>query len=191
MKVVAINGSPNPDGNTSIMLNKVLEEVAKEGIETKLIQIGGKTIQGCRGCRACFVKKDQKCIFNNDIFNEVFSEAAQADAIILGSPTYFADMTAELKAFIDRAGYVALANDRMFRRKVGAAVAVNRRGGAVGVQASINHVFLINEMIVPGSTYWNIGVGLQKGDVAADDEAMANMANLGQNIAWLLKKLNN
>ena len=112
-----------------------------------------------------------------------------ADCIILGSPVYFSMMTPELKAFIDRAGYVARANSDMFKRKVGAAVVAVRRAGAIPTFDAINHFFLISQMIVPGSSYWNIGVGQKKGDVKNDEEGMKTMIDLGNNIVWLLKRL--
>ena len=121
--------------------------------------------------------------------NEIIAKMVEADGIILGSPTYFADMTSEMKALIDRAGFVARMNDNLFSRKVGAAVVVNRRGGAMTVMDSINHMFLMSRMIVPGSTYWNFGVGLQPGDVEKDEEALENMKDLGGTIAWLIKQL--
>lgn len=189
MKVIAINGSPHADGNTAIMLKKVLAEIEKEGIETELIHIGKSNIHGCRGCFACATAQNKKCAFNDDIFNELFAKVLQADALILGTPTYFSDMTPEMKSFIDRAGLVAVVNGNLLRRKVGAGVAVHRRGGAVSVQASLNHMFLTNEMIIPGSTYWNFGVGRNKGEVESDQEGLQNMANLGGQIAWLLKKI--
>lgn len=190
MKVVAINGSPRHDGNTEIMLNKVLETVAKHGHETNLIQIGGTDIHGCRGCWACKKLQNRKCVFNDDILNEILEEVYTADAIVLGTPSYFSDMTPELKAFIDRAGVVALGNGKLFKHKIGAAVVAERRGGGSSIQASIHHMFLMSEMIIPGSTYWNFGFGCDKGEVANDCEAMANMENLGENICFLLDKLN-
>jgi multimeric flavodoxin WrbA len=110
-----------------------------------------------------------------------------ADALILGSPTYFTDVTAELKALLDRSGLVALANGRLFRGKIGAAVVAVRRGGATHVFDTINHMFMMSQMIVPGSTYWNMGLGLDKGEVQADAEGLNNMLNLGETIAWLGK----
>ena len=189
MKAIAINGSPRKGGNTEYLLNKVLEPIAAAGIETELIQVGGQAIRGCMACGQCFKKQDRKCVIANDMGNEVIAKLLECDAMILGSPTYFADLTPELKAVIDRAGYVAIANGRLFKRKIGAGVAVNRRGGAIHVQDSINHMFLMSQMIVPGSTYWNMGVGREIGEVAGDEEALNNMRDLGETIAWLLKAL--
>jgi len=189
MKVIAINGSPRKGGNTETMLRKVLEPIAEAGIGTELIQIGGKQIRGCVACYQCRKNKNARCANDTDVVNEIIAKMIEADAIILGSPTYFADMTSEMKALIDRTGFVVRANDNLFSRKIGAAVAVHRRGGATNVMDSINHMFLMSRMIVPGSTYWNFGVGMQPGEVEQDKEALENMQDLGTTIAWLIKKL--
>ena len=107
-----------------------------------------------------------------------------ADGIILGTPTYFSNVSTEIKALIDRAGLVAIANDQMFKRKVGAAVVAVRRAGATDAFDAINKLFLINQMIIPGSVYWNMGFGLQRGAVAEDEEGLKIMKTLGENIAW-------
>jgi multimeric flavodoxin WrbA len=190
MKVTAINGSARKDGNTAILANTVLAELENEGIETELIQLAGKTIRGCIACGKCYENQDGRCIIDKDIVNECIAKMAQSDGIILASPTYFADVTAEMKALIDRAGYVARANSHLFARKVGAAVAAVRRAGSIHVLDSINHFFLISQMIVPGSSYWNLGIGRQIGDVEADEEGLDTMKDLGRNMAWLLKKIN-
>jgi multimeric flavodoxin WrbA len=189
MKAIAFNGSPRKGGNTEYLLKKVLEPIKEAGIETELVQIGGLQLRGCIGCYKCRENKNSKCAVTTDRMNEFIAKMIEADAIILGSPTYFADMTSDMKALIDRSGFVAGGNGRLFSRKIGAAVAVHRRGGATNVVDSINHLFLISRMIVPGSTYWNFGVGLKKGDVENDEEALANMKDLGETIAWLVKSL--
>ena len=189
MKAVAINGSPRKGGNTEQMLNIVLDTIKKSGTETKLIQIGGTNIHGCRGCWACAKIKNGKCAFNDDILNELLDEVYSADALILGTPSYFADMTPELKAFIDRVGVVAGSIGNTLKHKIGAAVIAQRRGGGPAIQASIHHMFLMKEMIIPGSLYWNFGIGRDKGEVQSDEEAKANMVNLGENIVWLLEKI--
>lgn len=189
MKVIAFNGSARKDSNTAILLNHVLDELNKEGFETELFQLAGKKIHGCIACRKCFENKDQRCSIKDDVLNECIEKMLQAQGILLGSPTYFADLTTEMKALIDRAGYVARGNDYMFRRKVGAAVVAARRAGSVHAFDSINHFFLISQMIVPGSNYWNMALGLNKGDVEKDEEGVQTMKLLGQNMAWLLKKI--
>jgi multimeric flavodoxin WrbA len=189
MKAVAINGSPRAGGNTEIMLKKVLEPLEAAGWSTEYRQIGGKPVRGCLACFKCVERKNGRCVIESDVVNEYLELMYEADAIILGSPTYFADVTAELKALIDRAGFVALANGGAFSGKIGAAVVAVRRGGATHVFDTINHMFLISSMIVPGSLYWNLGMGLDKGDVLGDNEALRNMAHLGQAIAWLGKAM--
>ena len=189
MKAIAINGSPRPGGNTEIMLKKVLEPLEAAGWSTEYLRIGGKTVRGCIACFKCFEKRNRRCSVEKDDMNDYLEQIYAADAVILGSPTYFTDVTPELKALIDRAGFVALANGGLLRGKIGAAVVAVRRGGATHVFDTINHMFLLSSMIVPGSIYWNLGLGLNKGEVLEDDEAMRNMNHLGQTIAWLGKAI--
>ena len=189
MKVVAFNGSARKDGNTAILVNYALRELEIEGIETEMIQLSGQTIRGCLACYQCFEQKDQRCSNKSDIVNECIQKIIEADGVIMASPTYFSDVSAELKALIDRAGLVAKANDNLFRRKVGAAIIAVRRGGEIHAFDTINHFYLLGEMIVPGSIYWNMGFGLQKGEVEKDEEGIRTMKHLGQNMAWLLKKI--
>lgn len=189
MKVVAFNGSARKDGNTALLVRRVFAELEAEGIETELVQLAGQTIRGCTACYQCFERKDQRCAVTKDILNDCLAKMIAADGIILASPTYFSDVTAEMKALIDRAGFVARANGDLFRRKVGAAVVAVRRGGEIHAFDTINHMFLIEQMIIPGSCYWNMGIGRNIGDVEADEEGMKTMTLLGQNMAWLLKKL--
>ena len=185
MYAVAINGSPRKGGNTEILLKNVLQPLEQAGWQTELVQVGGKNIRGCLACGKCREKQNMQCVVDNDIFNETMAKMVKADAIILGSPTYFADVTAELKALLDRSGYVALSNNRAFRGKIGSAVVAMRRAGAVHVFDTINHMFQINQMIIPGSSYWNLGIGRDKGEVEGDAEGLRNMKNLGETIAWL------
>lgn len=189
MKVIAFNGSARKDGNTAILIKQVFSELEEQGIETEMIQLSGQKIPGCIACYKCFENKDQRCSVKNDVVNDCIEKMLQADGIILASPTYFADVSSELKALIDRAGLVARANDDMFRRKVGAAVVAVRRAGSIHAFDSINHFFLISQMIIPGSSYWNMGFGLEKGDSKKDEEGLQTMATLGRNMAWLLKKI--
>jgi len=189
MKAVAFNGSPRKGGNTELLLQKVLEPIKAAGIDTELIQVGGTDIKGCRACFGCMKLKNRKCVFDDDKLNEWLEKAFDADAIIIGSPTYFAAMSAETKALVDRLGFVAIANGGLLSRKVGAAVVAVRRGGATSVQDSINHMFLMSRVIVPGSTYWNMGYGLEKGEAGNDDEGLRNMKDLGETIAWLVKMI--
>ena len=190
MKVVAFNGSARKDGNTAILVKRVAEELEGEGIETELVQLSGERIRGCTACMGCITNKDQRCTIDDDVVNDCIAKMIEADGIILASPTYFADISAEMKALIDRAGFVARANDELFRRKVGAAVVAVRRAGAIHAFDSINHLFFISQMIVPGSSYWNVGMGHAKGAVSEDEEGLETMRVLGQNMAWLMKKIN-
>ncbi len=189
LKVVAFNGSALKDGNTAILLRRVLAVLKAEGFETELIQLAGQQIRGCTACRTCFATKNQRCIIEDDNVNLYIQKMAEADGILLGSPTYFGMMSSEMKALIDRAGSVARANPDMMKRKVGAAVVAVRRAGGMSTFDAINHFFLISQMIVPGSSYWNIGIGNKKGEVENDAEGMETMETLGKNMAWLIKKL--
>ncbi|RJP26236.1 MAG: flavodoxin family protein [Candidatus Omnitrophota bacterium] len=189
MKVIAFNGSARKDGNTAILIRKVLEELEKEGIATEMIQFSGEALRGCLACYQCFKNKNARCSNDQDIVNHCIEKMIEADGIILGSPTYFSDVSAEMKALIDRAGLVSRANDMLFSRKIGAAVVAVRRGGEIQAFDTMNHFFLISQMIVPGSCYWNMGFGLDKGEVNKDEEGLKTMAVLGQNMAWLLKKI--
>jgi multimeric flavodoxin WrbA len=188
MKVVAFNGSPRKNGNTSILIGYVFKKLQKQGITTEMVQLGDKKIKGCIACYKCREKKNKQCVIKTDIVNQCIDKMLKADAIILASPTYVTDVTAEMKALIDRACLVAKANDDMFRRKIGAAVVAVRRGGATHAFDTMNHFFLISQMIVPGSCYWNLGIGLAPGDVHKDEEGIRTMKLLGENMAWLLKK---
>ncbi|MGE4503728.1 MAG: flavodoxin family protein [Desulfovibrionaceae bacterium] len=185
MYALALSGSPRKGGNTDLLLSTVLERLSAKGFETELVRVGGKPIRGCMACRKCFENKDGKCSVTTDGFNDIVEKMFRADAIIIGSPTYFSDVSAETKAVLDRAGMVSIANGFALQGKVGAAVVAVRRGGATHVFDSINHMYLMSQMIVPGSTYWNMGYGLNEGEVANDAEGMRNMRHLGDAIAWL------
>ncbi len=189
MKVIAFNGSARKDGNTSILLNMVFNELKEEGIGTEIYSLAGKPIQGCIACYKCFENKNKRCAVEKDIINECIQKMIEADGILLGSPTYFADVSASMKALIERCGMVSRANGDMFKHKVGAAVVAVRRAGAMHVFNSLNSFFLISQMIVPGSSYWNLAIGRQPGEVNNDPEGVQTMKNLGKNIAWLLKKI--
>jgi multimeric flavodoxin WrbA len=190
MKVVGISTSPRKDGNTALLIKTVFTELEKHGIETELIQLAGQPVRGCQACNACRKNRDRRCVIGDDPVNACIEKLAAADGIILGSPTYFADVNAEMKALIDRVGYVSRANDNLLKHKVAAAVTAVRRGGGIHTFDTINHFFLINGMIVVGATYWNMVYGREIGEVQKDDEGMANMRAIGENMAWLLQKLN-
>lgn len=186
MKVVAFNGSPRKDGNTSILIKHVFNELEKQSIGTELMQLSEKEIRGCIACYKCIENKDQRCAVKNDAANEYIEKMLGAEGIILGSPVYFNDVTPEMKALIDRTGYVSRANGRMFKNKVGAAVAAVRRSGAVHTIDSMNHFFLSGEIILVGRA---IGMGRERGEVEKDEEGMRLVKTLGQRMAWLLKKI--
>ena len=188
MKVIALNGSPRKEGNTFTLINYVLKEISAEGIETEVIQLRGKKIHGCIACNKCFANKDNRCAVDDD-FNGLLEQMMAADGIILGSPVYVSGVTPEIKAVMDRGCIVSTANGGLFTRKAGAAVAAVRRAGSVTTLDSLNHFFLYNQMIVPGSSYWNLGIGLNPGDVENDKEGLNTMLNLGKNMAWILKKM--
>jgi multimeric flavodoxin WrbA len=187
MKVVAFNGSPRKNGNTYTLLKTVLDELEKEGIETELIHVGDRSIHGCIGCGMCRKNSNNKCVFNDDIVNECIDKMIDADGIILGSPVYFADLSSQMKAFIDRVGFVTRP-DRLLKRKVCASVVSQRRNGSIAAFNTMNNLFTISESIVVGSSYWNQGIGGAAGDVINDHEGLEIMKTLGTNMAWLLHK---
>lgn len=187
MKVLAINGSPRKNGNTALLLHEVLAPLREAGWDVESVQLGGKKIQGCRGCGKCAELKNGCCVFDNDILNELLQKMLAADAMILGTPCYFTDISAELKALVDRAGYVAYVNGGLFQGKIGAAVVAAGRAGATHAYDSINHMFLMSRMLVPGSTFWNVGFGHAEGEAANDAPALENMRHLGRAIDWLGK----
>ncbi|MCF7793079.1 MAG: flavodoxin family protein [Candidatus Cloacimonetes bacterium] len=188
MKAVLFNGSPRANGNTFEMLKTVAEVLRENNIKTEIVQIGGKPVNGCKACGACFKSDDKRCIQKDDL-NSNFEKMLEADAIIIGSPTYYADLTPETKALIDRCGFLHGANSGALKRKLGAAVVAVRRAGSIHVFDSINHFFLINQMIIPGSSYWNMSLARTFGDYEKDEEGIRTMKILGENIAWLLKKI--
>jgi multimeric flavodoxin WrbA len=189
MQVVAFNGSARKNGNTAMMIGYLFAELEQEGISTEMVQLSGEHPHGCIACYQCFKRKDRRCVVDHDCINSCIEKMLAADAIVIASPTYFADISTETKALIDRAGMTSRANGDMFKRKLGAAIVTQRRGGAIHAFDSINHFFTIGQMIIVGSSYWNIGFGREKGEVAEDKEGIATMQELGKNMAWLLKKI--
>jgi multimeric flavodoxin WrbA len=188
MKVVAFNGSPRKDGNTSILIHHVFSELEKQGIETDLVQLSEKGIHGCIACYKCSQNKDRHCAVKSDAANEYIDKMLGADGIILGSPVYFQGVTPEMKALIDRTGYVARSNGRMFKDKIGASLVALRRSGGISTLDTMNHFFLSGQMIIVGR---GIAFGREIGDVEKDDEGMGLVKLLGQRMAWLLKKIAN
>jgi len=186
-KILAVNGSPRVEGNTAQMLKTVLEVCERAGFETELYQAGGKPVRGCMACRKCSQDKGRCAI--DDWMNELYPKMSEADAILLGSPTYFADLTPELKAVIDRCGYLARNAGSVLSRKIGAGVSAVRRAGGTHTLDSIQHFFLINDMIIPGSSYWNMSLSRDLGDYEKDAEGVRTMQRLGENIVWLHEKI--
>jgi len=186
MKVVAFNGSPRKDGNTAILINHAFDELQKEGIRTEMVQLSEKQIHGCIACYKCIENKDQRCAVKDDAANYCIEKMIEANGIILGSPTYFTDVTAEMKALIDRAGFVSRANGGMYRNKIAMAVVAVRRAGAIHTLDTINHFLLSAQMILPGQC---LVFGKERGEVEKDEEGMQLLKTLSQRMAWLLKKL--
>jgi len=186
---MAFNGSARKEGNTFFLLKVVLEELKNEGIETELFSLAGTPIQGCIACYQCFKNKNGRCAVDKDILNDCIAKMQGAEGILLGSPTYFSDVSAGMRALIERSGFVARANDYMFKRKVGAGVIAVRRAGSIPALNSINLFLSYNQMIIPGSSYWHMAIGREPGEVQNDAEGIQTMKTLGQNMAWLLKKL--
>lgn len=187
LNVVAFNGSPRREGNTSILIRHIFDELEHEGIATELVQVGGQQIRGCSACMRCYEKRDQRCVFDDDIVNDCIGKMIDADGIIFGSPVYFLDVTAEMKALIDRSGVVSRANGGLYRRKVATAVAAVRRSGGNTTIDTILHFLLYSDMTVPGIPV--IGIGQEIGDVLRDEEGIARAKEVGKNMAWLLKTI--
>jgi multimeric flavodoxin WrbA len=190
MKVVAFNGSPRANGNTQQSLQIALREMQKEGIETEIIQLGGQKVFGCLSCYKCAENKDKRCARQDDDMNYFIEKILEAEGVLIGSPVYFSNVTSEVKALIDRCGFVAKVNEDMFKGKAGAAVVAARRAGATFTYSAINFFFGINQMIIPGSTYWNMTLARNPGEVLKDEEGIKTFQNLGKNMACLLKKIN-
>jgi multimeric flavodoxin WrbA len=185
MKVVAFNGSPRKDGNTAILIGHVFTALAEQGIETELVSLADKTIHGCIACGKCAENRDKRCAVDDDA-NGCIEKMLAADGIVLGSPVYFQDVTPEMKALIDRAGFVARSNSRMMKNKLGAAVAALRRTGGIHATDTMGHFFLSGEIVIVGRA---VGFGMQPGEVAGDAEGVQQARSLGERMAWLLGRI--
>lgn len=188
-KALGINCSPRKEGNTNIMLSKVIETLEKNGVEGEVVHVGGQKFSSCRVCGWCTNNQEKRCVIDDDFVNEIILKMDEADIIIIGSPVYFSMITAEAKALIDRAGIVCRRNGFLLKRKLGAAVVAQRRAGGIPSVDAINRFFYLNEMITTGASYWNMGFGHEEGAVVKDTEGMNNMVSLGENLAWLVKKV--
>lgn len=189
MIVVAFNGSPRRNGNTEHSLKVVCEQLQKAGIETEIVQLGGSKVFGCLACYKCAENKDRRCVRKDDVMNTFIEKALEADGIIIGSPVYFSNVSTEVKAFIDRCGFVAKANGGLLKGKVGCSVIAARRAGCTFAYSAVNFFFGISEMIVPGSTYWNLTLARNPGDAENDEEGIKTFETLGENMASLMNKL--
>jgi multimeric flavodoxin WrbA len=189
MKAVAICGSPRKEGNTETLLAHCLKQIESEGITTEIVRLSGKTIKGCTGCGACRKMQDMTCVIKDDDFHEVFNKMLEADILITGSPVYFGSATPEIMALLDRAGYIARGNGNPFSRRIGGPITVARRAGHNFTNLQLLQWFMINDMVVPGSSYWNIAFGGKAGEAANDEEGMKTISRFGENLAWLAKSL--
>ncbi len=187
MKVLGIVGSPRKNGNTEILTAHTLRAIAEEGLNTGLISLAGLDIRGCNACNVCHQK--EHCPIEDDFF-PVYLEMKKADGIILASPVYAGSATALLKGLMERASYVSSHNGKPFRGKVGGPLVVARRAGHNFTLAQLTFWFQGLGMVVPGSSYWNIAFGQDKGEVASDEEGMRTAWNFGKNVALVMKRLN-
>ena len=191
MKVVAFYGSPRKEGNTYHAVKLVTDQLKKEGIETEIVQVGNKTVKGCLACYKCFGNKNEECTQSKDPVNEWIQKMKAADGIIIASPVHYSGIGGTMKAFLDRAFFVAGANDSMLRHKVGAAVAAVRRSGGLPTFNQLNHFLMYSEMMIPTSNYWNVIHGAAPGEVHKDEEGIQIMEVLGRNMSYLLKLIEN
>jgi len=189
VRVLGISGSPRPGGNTDILVKLALECLAQEGLDTEFLSLADRPIKPCMACRGCVKADGLRCVQEDPAFEGIVERFVAADGVLLGSPVYFGSATPQIMALVDRVGYVARAKENFLRRKVGAAIVVARRAGQNFTFAQLNYFFLLSEMIVPGSTYWNVGIGREKGEVLNDAEGLATVRTLAANMAWLMKKL--
>jgi multimeric flavodoxin WrbA len=171
------------------LINKALSTLQEEGVETEFLSLADRPIKPCTGCRGCFASDTPRCVQEDPAFEGMIERFMEADGILLGSPVYFGSATPQIMTLVDRVGYVARRHPQLLRRKVGAALVVGRRAGQNFTFAQLNYFFLISEMIVPGSSYWNIAFGREKGEVENDAEGISTVQTLARNMAWLLKKL--
>lgn len=188
MKVIAINGSPKPEGNTYHAIKLVTDELERHGISTEIVHIGNKHIRGCMACGGCYKNLNEECVIKDEV-NETVQKMKEADGIIIGSPVYYASIAGTMKCFLDRAFYVASANGGLFRHKIGASVVAVRRSGEVATYDHLNHYFTIGEMFLASSNYWNVIHGRLQGEALQDEEGVQTMRVLAKNMAFLLESV--
>ena len=184
MKVIAINGSPRVNGNTTMALKVMTDELEREGIETETIQIGNLNIHGCIACGHCAKSEGNRCVFADDCVNEVAQKLREADGFILGCPTYYAGIPGTMKSFLDRVFY---SSSRYFRLKVATSCAVVRSAGGVDVVHQLNNYLNLAQTVIPPSQYWTIAYGRDKAEVVGDGEGMQTLVKNARCMAWLLK----
>jgi len=189
MRVLGVSGSPRRGGNTDILIQTALEVVAAEGMETDFLSLAERPVKPCIACGGCAKAEEVCCVQEDPAFEGIIDRFMAADGILVGSPVYFGSATPQTMSLLDRVGYVSRCKGSFLRRKVGAAIVVARRAGQNFTFAQLNYFFLISEMIVPGSTYWNIAFGRNKGEVSGDEEGIDTVKTLAANMAWLMKKL--
>jgi len=189
MKAIGICGSPRKEGNTEVLLRRCLDILEKGKIDVELIRLCAKKISPCKACGICRKTLDKTCSIKDDDFHDVFSSMIEADILIVGSPVYFGSATPQLMSLLDRAGYVSRGNGNLFSRKIGGPLVVARRAGHNFTYAQLLFWFMINDMIVPGSGYWNIAFGRAKADVMNDTEGISTIEHFAENLLWLAEKL--
>jgi multimeric flavodoxin WrbA len=185
LKAIGIVGSPRKGGNSEILAAHCLQSIAEEGIETELVSLAGLDIKGCNACKYCF--EHDGCSIEDDL-QPVYAKMVEADAIIVASPVYYSSATSLVKGLLERAGFMSI-RTRVFAGKVGGPLVVARRAGKTLAFVELLQWFHIMQIINPGSTYWNVAVGWDKGEVRQDEEGMATAWNFGKNVANLVKKL--
>lgn len=189
-QAIAISGSPRCSGNTETLLQRCLDRLAGRGVRGNLISLAGLNLRGCSACGECSKSHDATCPgISGDDFGPIFEAMLGADILIVGSPVHFGSATPVLMALLDRAGYVSRANGNLFSRKIGGPVAVARRAGHNFTYAQLLFWYMINDMVVPGSSYWNVALAREPGAVTADSEALATIDRFADNLAWLSAKL--
>jgi multimeric flavodoxin WrbA len=190
MRALAICGSPRKNGNTETLLKRALGVLDGKGIPGELVRLADQEVKPCLACGKCGAAKDRSCPgITGDGFASIFAQMLQADIIIVGSPVYFGSATPNLMALLDRAGYVAKYNGGLLSRKLGGPIVVARRAGQNFTFAQLLFWFMINDMVVPGSSYWNVALAREAGTVTDDEEALATIDRFAENLAWLGTKL--
>ncbi len=190
MKAIAICGSARVSGNTEVLLQQCLDKLESNGVDGELIRLAEQDVAGCLACNKCFKAKDGKCSGTDDDFGPIYEKMIAADIIVVGSPVYFGSATPEIMALLDRAGYVSRANDHMLSRKIGGPIVVARRAGQNFTYAQLMMWYMLNDMVVVGSTYWNIAFGMKRGEVTDDTEGVETIDRFAENLAWLCRLTN-